>query len=103
LNAKEVELKALQLLAAQKLDATQAAATAIVTDTAKEQQIGLLQSKLEAQQSQHQKQMADLGTQHALQLKSEREKAQPKENGAKPRKVQVERDAQGRISGATIQ
>lgn len=108
LNAKEIELKALQLLAAQKLEATQNAANAIVDGASKEATITALTTKLETQQSEHKKQVADLGLQHAQQLHAERQKAmaanepdaQPKPN--KPRKVAVERDSTGRIVGATI-
>jgi len=108
LNAKEIELKALQLLAAQKLEATQNAANAIVDGASKEATITALTTKLETQQSEHKKQVADLGLQHAQQLHQERQKAlaanQPEgqENPAKPRKVAVERDSTGRITGATI-
>lgn len=109
LNAKEIELKALQLLAAQKLQATQDAANAIVEGASKEATINTLTTKLETQQSQHQKQVADLGLQHAQQLHQERVKAQAAsaqpqaaEKPAKPRKVAVERDNTGRITGATI-
>ncbi len=108
LNAKEIELKALQLLAAQKLEATQNAANAIVDGASKEATITALTTKLETQQSEHKKQVADLGLTHAQQLHAERQKAmaanepdaQPK--ASKPRKVSVERDSAGRISGATI-
>lgn len=108
LNAKEIELKALQLLAAQKLEATQNAANAIVDGASKEATITALTTKLETQQSEHKKQVADLGLQHAQQLHAERQKAmaandhngQPKPS--KPRKVAVERDSTGRITGATI-
>jgi len=108
LNAKEIELKALQLLAAQKLEATQNAANAIVDGASKEATITALTSKLETQQSTHAKQVADLGLQHAQQLHAERQKtqaanepdAQPKP--AKPRKIAVERDSTGRITGATV-
>jgi len=104
LNAKEIELKALQLLADQKLAATEQAANSIVEGAQKEQQIALLTQKLETQESQHKKQMADLGVQHSQQLHQEREKTRAeKTNGSKPRKVTVERDSQGRISGATVQ
>lgn len=74
LNAKEIELKALQLLAAQKLQATQDAANAIVDGATKEATINALTSKLETQQSAHAKQVADLGLQHAAQLHAERQK-----------------------------
>jgi len=74
LNAKEIELKALQLLAAQKLQATQDAANAIVEGASKEATINALTSKLETQQSAHAKQMADLGLTHAAQLHAERQK-----------------------------
>jgi hypothetical protein len=108
LNAKEIELKALQLLAAQKLEATQNAADAIVDGASKEATIAALTTKLETQQSEHKKQVADLGLQHAQQLHAERQKAlaasQPDTQAkpSKPRKVAVERDSTGRISGATI-
>lgn len=78
LNAKEIELKALQLLAAQKLQATQDAANAIVDGASKEAAITALTSKLETQQSEHKKQIADLGLQHAAQLHAERQKTQAK-------------------------
>jgi len=108
LNAKEIELKALQLLAAQKLEATQNAANAIVDGASKEATITALTTKLETQQSEHKKQVADLGLQHAQQLHNERQKAnaamQPdgQAKPAKPRKIAVERDSTGRITGATI-
>jgi hypothetical protein len=74
LNAKEIELKALQLLADQKLQQTQDAANAIVDGASKEAAIATLTGKLEAQQSAHTKQMADLGIQHADQLHAEKMK-----------------------------
>jgi hypothetical protein len=117
LNAKEIELKSLQLLAAQNLKATQDAANAVVDGSAKEAAINVLTSKLETQQHQHaadlakrDKQMADLGVTHNQQLHQEREKAraattaQQETKGEKPksRKITVERDSQGRVSGATV-
>jgi hypothetical protein len=108
LNAKEIELKALQLLAAQKLEATQNAANAIVDGASKEATITALTTKLETQQSEHKKQVADLGLQHAQQLHAERQKAlaasepDAQAKPAKPRRVAVERDNTGRITGATI-
>lgn len=113
LNAKEIELKALQLLADQKLAQTEDAANAIVDGAQKEAKITALTSKLELQQTEHQKQMSDLGVQHNQALHGEREKARAatakqQEADTKPdakpkgRKVTVERDAQGRVSGATI-
>lgn len=116
LNAKEVELKALQLLAAQNLQQTQDAANAIVQKTQQENAVTVLQSKLEAQESQHQKQVSDLGVQHNQQLHQEREKARAAQASEqetkaapdkpakppKPRQVTVQRDAQGRISGAIV-
>lgn len=114
LNAKEIELKSLQLLAAAKLKATQDAADAVVEGSAKEAAIGVLTAKLEAQQSHHTKQISDLGIQHNQQLHQEREKARAasaqqdavtKANGAeksKPRKITVERDSTGRLTGATV-
>ena len=110
LNAKEIELKSLQLIAAQNLKATQDAANAVVDGAAKEAQINTLTSQLEAQQLEHQKQVSTLAVQHNQQLHAEREKAraaqqQNETNGAekaKPRKIAVERDTQGRIVGATV-
>lgn len=108
MNAKEIELKALQLLADQKLQATQDAANAVVEGASKEAAITALTSKLETQQSQHQKQIADLGVQHAQQLHQEREKARKAvegdspTNGSKPKRIAVERDSAGRITGATV-
>ena len=108
LNAKEIELKALQLLADQKLKATQDAANAIIDGASKEATITALTTKLETQQSEHKKQVADLGITHAQQLHAERQKAiaandpAAQAKPAKPRKVAVERDSSGRISGATI-
>jgi len=106
LNAKEVELKALQLIAAQNLEATQNAANAVVDGAAKEQAVNLLQAKLDQQESAHQKQVSDLAVKHNQQLHQEREKARAAQEQttekSKPRKVTVERDASGRISGATI-
>jgi hypothetical protein len=105
LNAKEIELKALQLLAAQKLEATQNAANAIVDGASKEATITALTTKLETQQSEHKKQVADLGLQHAQQLHQERQKTQAASEPdakPKPRKIAVERDQQGRIVGATV-
>jgi len=115
LNAKEIELKSLQLLAAQNLKATQDAANSVVDGAAKEAAINTLTAKLEAQQVEHKKQVSDLALQHNQQLHQEREKARAataqqqeqsaKANGAekaKPRKITVERDAQGRVSGATV-
>ena len=110
LNAKEIELKSLQLLAAANLKATQDAADAVVSGSAKEAAINVLTSKLETQQLEHKKQVSDLGIQHNQQLHQEREKARAatqqeatKTNEkSKPRKITVERDAQGRVSGATV-
>lgn len=105
LNAKEIELKSLQLLAAANLKATQDAANAVVNGAAKEAAINALTSKLETQQSEHKKQVADLGLTHAQQLHQEREKARAQPNaGEKPksRKITVERDSAGRVSGATV-
>jgi len=105
LNAKEVELKALQLVAAQNLEATQNAANAVVEGAAKEQAVNLLQAKLDAQEAAHKKQISDLAVQHNQQLHQEREKAraaQDQPEKPKPRKITVERDASGRISGATV-
>lgn len=108
LNAKEIELKALQLLAAQKLEATQNAANAIVDGASKEATITALTTKLETQQSEHKKQVADLGLQHAQQLHAARQQtitasqSDGQAKPSKPRKVAVERDSTGRITGATI-
>lgn len=112
INAKEIELKSLQLLAATNLKATQDAANQVVEGASKEAAIASLTSKLELQQHEHQKQVADLGLSHAQQLHQEREKSRaaqtseakdkPKEPESKPRKVTVHRDSTGRISGATI-
>ena len=113
LNAKEIELKSLQLLAAQNLKATQDAANSVVDGAAKEAAINTLTAKLEAQQVEHKKQVSDLALQHNQQLHQERERARTaqqqeqsaKANGAekaKPRKISVERDSQGRIAGATV-
>lgn len=118
LNAKEIELKALQLIAAQNLEATQKAAQQVVDGASKEAAITALTTKLETQQSEHKKQVSDLAIQHNQQLHQEREKAraaqsqandaeasakpEKPEKPAKPRKVTIERDATGRISGATI-
>lgn len=108
LNAKEIELKSLELLASQKLQATQDAANAIVDGASKEATIAALTQKLETQQAEHKKQVADLGITHAQQLHAERQKtiAATEQQGqpAKPqkRKVSVERDNTGRITGATI-
>ncbi len=110
-NAKEIELKALQLLADQKLTQTQDAANAIVEGAQKEATISSLTARLEAQQVEHQKQVSDLGLQHNQQLHGEREKARTagerqaegKTNSAsKPRKITLERDSSGRVSGATV-
>jgi len=117
LNAKEIELKSLQLLAAQNLKATQDAANAVVDGSAKEAAINVLTAKLEAQQHQHAadiaqktKQISDLGIQHNQQLHQEREKAraaqaqtsEESQSQKKPRKITVERDSAGRVSGATV-
>lgn len=118
MNAKEIELKALQLLADQKLTQTQDAANAIVEGAQKEATITSLTSKLETQQSEHKKQVSDLAMQHNEQLHGERETAraaQAKQHEAaakattdkasqasKPRKITVERDSAGRVSGATV-
>jgi hypothetical protein len=108
LNAKEVELKALELVAAANLKQTQQAADAVINDAGKEAAITALTSKLETQQAQHQQQISTLAVQHNQQLHQEREKARAaseKPNGAekaKPRKIAVERDTQGRIVGATV-
>jgi len=81
----------------------------------KEAAITVLTTKLETQQhqhaavvAQHQKQMAELGTQHNQALHGEREKARTAQETKpiekpKVRKVTVERDSSGRISGATVQ
>lgn len=74
LNAKEIELKSLQLLAAANLKATQDAANAVVEGSAKEQAINTLTSRLEQQQSDHAKQMSDLGLAHNAALHQERMK-----------------------------
>lgn len=68
LNAKEIELKSLQLLAAANLKATQDAANAVVDGAAKEAAINTLTSRLEQQQSDHAKQVSDLGVAHNHQL-----------------------------------
>jgi len=68
INAKEIELKSLQLLADANLKATQDAANAVVDGASKEQAINTLTSRLEQQQSDHAKQMADLGVKHNHQL-----------------------------------
>jgi hypothetical protein len=115
LNAKEIELKALQLLAAQKLEATQNAANAIVDGASKEATITALTTKLETQQSEHKKQVSDLGVAHnhqvsqlhqQIQAANQKDNAAQQQDGqpkpAKPRKVSVERDSTGRITGATI-
>jgi hypothetical protein len=80
LNAKEIELKSLQLLAAANLKATQDAANAVVEGSAKEQAINTLTSRLEQQQSDHAKQMSDLGLQHNSQLHAERMKTHKAQN-----------------------
>lgn len=100
LNAKEIELKSLQLIAAQNLKATQDAANAVVDGANKEAAITALTTKLETQQSEHKKQISDLAVQHNQQLHQEREKARAAKDQV--RKVTVERDATGRISGATV-
>jgi hypothetical protein len=76
LNAKEIELKSLQLLAAANLKATQDAANAVVEGASKEQAINTLTSRLEQQQSDHAKQMSDLGLAHNAALHQERMKTQ---------------------------
>jgi hypothetical protein len=115
LNAKEIELKALQLIAAQSLKATQDAAHAVVDGASKEAKINELTSQLEAQNLDHQKQVSGLALQHNQALHQEREKARAatakqqeadtKANGEqkpKSRKITVERDSSGRVSGATV-
>jgi hypothetical protein len=120
LNAKEIELKSLQLIAAQNLKATQDAAAAVVDGAAKEGAINTLTTKLETQQAEHKKQISDLAVQHNQALHAEREKARAataaqneaaakqtqadgQDKPAKPRKVTLHRDSTGRISGATVQ
>jgi len=115
LNAKEIELKSLQLLAAQNLKATQDAANAVVDGASKEAAITALTSKLETQQSEHKKQISDLAVAHNQQLHQEREKARAATAGAqeetqkavtkeraKPRKVSLERGTDGKVASLTI-
>jgi hypothetical protein len=115
LNAKEIELKSLQLLAAANLKATQDAANQVVEGASKEQAINTLTSRLEQQQSDHAKQVSDLGLAHNAALHQEREKAraatsaqQESESKAtpeksKPREVKLHRDPKtDRIIGATV-
>ena len=107
LNARKIEIKSLELIAAQNLKATEDAANAIVDGAAKEAAVNTLTAKLEAQQHQHaadlaqrDKQMADLGVQHNQQLHQERMKARTATD--KARKVTLSRDSSGRVSEATV-
>jgi hypothetical protein len=87
LNAKKIEIQSLELVAAANLKATQDAANAIIDGSAKEQAINTLTSRLEQQQSDHKKQVSDLGVVHNHQINQLHEqlhaskmKAQPKGN-----------------------
>lgn len=116
LSAKEIELKSLELLAAANLKATTTAANAVVEGASKEQAINTLTSRLEQQQSDHAKQVSDLGVAHNLAITGLHQKlhaattAQQEnatkepaaEKPSKPRKITVERDSAGRVSGATV-